>query len=115
MNSVEKIAKSLKRHGRDVTVDMVSYKKKCRAVVAPLRYKNKMYLEANVTMLGMRDTSRTLYIGPPDIDFTENWTSVTVDDGTFKYSVARADMIYCGNKPAFIWAVLFDRENSVKS
>ena len=54
MNSVEKIAKSLKRHGRDVTVDMVSYKKKCRAVVAPLRYKNKMYLEANVILHGQK-------------------------------------------------------------
>ncbi len=109
MNICGKIKAELERHGREISVSIEGNSSVCRAIITPLKYKNKMYLEENITLLGARDTSRSLYIGPAELDFTGDWASVTVGDGRFSYSVARADMIYCDDHPAFVRAVLYDR------
>lgn len=96
----------LKRHGRRVTVAQGGVEKPCHALVTPLRYKNKMYLDADVTDFGIMDNTRLLYIGPATPDFTKNWADTRVSIGEQKHFVTRADMIYWKNEPFYIWAVL---------
>lgn len=96
----------LKRHGQQVTVAIGDLQTDCFAFVTPLRYKNKMYLDADVTDFGITDNTRLLYIGPADPDFTNSWSNTVVTVGNKRHFVTRADMIYWGGKPFYIWAVL---------
>lgn len=96
----------ISKYGRDISVISGGVQTPCRAILTPLRYKNKMYLDADVSDFGAIDRTRILYIGPPDPDFTKTWESTTVLFGNQKFSVTRADMIYLGDSPLYIWAVL---------
>ncbi len=104
------IKNCLDKYGKTITVNISGRETLTKAVIMPLRYKNKMYLELDITELGVKDNSRMLYIGPADVDFTKNWDNVTVCDENYSYSVSRADMFYFGDEPAYIWAVLTDRK-----
>lgn len=108
MKPSERIRKSLARHGRDVTVKIMNDSFDCRAMILPLRYKNKQYLEADVTEFGIKDNSRSVYIGPvtPDFSGQNIWAETRVRTADRVYTVARADRIYFGNEPAYIWAIL---------
>ena len=109
MKRAELIKREIRKYGKTITVDISDEKMKGEAVILPLLYKNKMYLELDITELGLRDNSKMLYIGPYDIDFTKDWSNVTISDSEYSYSVSRADMIYIGNEPIYVWAVLSDR------
>ena len=96
----------LKKYGRDVKVTIGSSETNCHALVTPLRYKNKMYLDADVTDFGIMDNTRLLYIGPAVPDFTNDWANTCIHFEGKKHFVTRADMIYWSGKPFYIWAVL---------
>lgn len=94
------------KYGKDVMVQIGDVKTNCRAIINPLRYKNKMYLDADMSDFGAIDRTRFLYIGPPEPDFTKNWEGTTILSQGQKYSVTRADMLCLGDMPLYIWAVL---------
>lgn len=110
MNIDEKITQCLDRFGRNVRVKTGGTTVECCAVISPMRYKNKMYLDADVSEVGIKDNSRSLYVGPVEVDFTKNWNGTIIESNTDKYSVTRADMVYSGKQPAYVWAVLYKRE-----
>ena len=106
MKKVKILLACLEKFGRRVLVKTANAEQSCSALLMPLRYKNKMYLDADVTDFGIHDKSRTLYIGPPEPNFSNDWQSTVITADDKKYTVTRADMIYLGERPAYIWAVL---------
>ena len=77
-----------------------------KAIIQPMRYKNKMYLSMDRNELGFRDNECFLYIGPPVPDFcgAEHETIIKTEDRS--YGVSRADRISFGGEVVYIWAVL---------
>lgn len=77
-----------------------------KAFISPLRYKNKMYLYGVNTEIGYNSQGHYLYIGPPEIDLT------AAEDGSYircmgeKYRIDRAEKVYNGEKPFYIWAII---------
>ena len=72
----------------------------------PLRYKNKMYLNGINTQIGFNAQGHYLFIGPPDHDLTALSTRATLHIDGCSYLVDRAEKVYCGDKPYYIWAIV---------
>lgn len=78
-----------------------------RAVVQPLRYKNKMYLDGTFTKIGKNTGGYYLYIGPPDHDVAGLAASARLVDADGKrYSIDRGEKVWFGNEIFYIWAIL---------
>lgn len=77
-----------------------------RALIQPLRYKNKMYLDGSYTDIGKSSSGYYLYIGPSDHDITR------LDEGDYllsdnvRYVISRAEKCYLGETVTHIWAIL---------
>ena len=77
------------------------------AVIQPLRYKNKMYLEDKRLDLGVSDMGYYLYIGPPSHDLSElDPNNYIVRSDSHDYFITRAEKVYLGERVFYIWAVL---------
>ena len=63
----EKLQALIERYGRSVSLSMEDgwHSPQFRALIQPLRYKNKMYLEGVHTPIGIHDPGYYLYIGLP--------------------------------------------------
>ncbi len=96
----------IKEFGRDVEITFGEVTQVTSAIISPMRYTNKMYLDADISEIGIMDKSRTLYIGPPETDFTDCPELTRIRCKNREYTVTRADMIYIGDAPAYVWAVL---------
>ncbi len=75
--------------------------------IQPLRYKNKIYLDGVYTVIGFDNQGKYLYIGPAEHDLTALDTSsgYIYADGA-KYTIDRAEKVYCGKSPVYIWAII---------
>lgn len=75
--------------------------------IQPLRYKNKMYLDGVYTVIGFDNQGKYLYIGPAKHDLTafDTANGHILCDGT-KYTVDRAEKVYCGKSPLYVWAII---------
>ena len=77
------------------------------AVIQPLRYKNKMYLEDKRLELGVSDMSYYLYLGPANHDLSElNTNDYLVRADSRDFFITRAEKVYLGKNVFYIWAVL---------
>lgn len=75
--------------------------------IQPLRYKNKMYLDGVYTVIGFDNQGKYLYIGPAKHDLTNlNTTTGYVFCDGVKYTVDRAEKVYYGKDPMYIWAII---------
>ena len=99
------VARWSARFGRALTVVDGNTKTPCRGFVQPLRYKNKTYLENEYLPGGLSLTGHYFYVGPPSprLDLLEN---PLIQDGENTYTVTRAECVYLGREPLYIWAVL---------
>ncbi len=106
MNLSEKIAAMFKSIGELVTVTIDETAQDVYAIIQPMRYKNKLYLEQERNELGFKDSECFLYLGPAEADFVskERYTWIKTDGRS--YNVSRADRIAIGGKTQYIWAVL---------
>ena len=101
-----RVKKLLDTYGRTVELCTDSEAKKFKALIQPLRYKNKMYLDGIYTQIGFNSQGHYLYIGPPDPDLT------VAEDGAFlfsdgiKYQIDRAERVYSGDEVFYIWAII---------
>lgn len=104
-----KVNKFLKAVGEKTTVSVSGEIFHISALIEPMRYKNKLYLEPERTQLGFKDSECFLYLGPaePDILGMESETVIMTADRCF--SVSRADRIVIGGKTQYIWAILTPR------
>lgn len=96
--------------GQNVTVKIKLndgyHEQQIKAIITPLRYKNKMYLEGILDKIGYIDERHYLYIGPARMNFKGMSldTSVKTDDG--KYTIKTAEPVWIGDKILYVWAVL---------
>ena len=92
--------------GRKVSFLDNGKEQKFKALIQPLRYKNKMYLDGIYTEIGFNSQGHYLYIGPPDPDLTAaSKNGYLVADGT-SYRVDRAEKVYNGKNVFYIWAII---------
>ncbi len=77
-----------------------------KALIQPLRYKNKMYLDGIYTEIGFNSQGHYLYIGPPEIDLTAADDSQFLKSDGVSYQIDRAEKVYSGEEPFYIWAVI---------
>lgn len=106
MNLSEKIAVMFQSIGEPITVTIDKTAHNVYAIIQPMRYKNKLYLEQERNELGFKDSECFLYLGPKEADFAgvERYTWIKTNDRS--YNVSRADRIAIGGKTQYIWAVL---------
>lgn len=100
------IGREIKRYGQRVLICKDGGETEICAIVTPLRYKNKMYLEGDVSSLGYVDQSHYLYIGSVEQDLTlfkGNFILRTQDGDCI---VKKSEKVYFKGKPLYIWAVL---------
>ena len=76
------------------------------AFIQPLRYKNKMYLGGVNTRIGFNREGRYLYLGPPEHDLTALPHGAWITCGDERYTIDRAEMVYIGDEPSHIWAII---------
>ncbi len=107
MNIEKSVNKLFDTCGQDVTLQISIYEYHAKAFVQIMRYKNKMYVDLPMGEPGILDDGCYLYIGKPEYDFSNDWGTVRVFFGGYKHKVKRAHMLYVGNKPVCVWAVLY--------
>lgn len=81
-----------------------------KALIQPLRYKNKMYLDGTYTDIGRHTSGHYLYIGPSNHDISKLDDSAYLVSGGVKYMITRAEKCYLGERVTHIWAILRDME-----
>ncbi len=92
--------------GRRITFRDEGKEQTIKALIQPLRYKNKMYLDGIYTEIGFNSQGHYLYIGPPDPDLTQaSENGYLVADGT-SYQIDRAERVYNGDNIFYIWAII---------
>ncbi len=105
----ETLTSMMERYGRTVSLSMPDgwHSPQFRAFIQPLRYKNKMYLEGSHTEIGLYDPGYYLYIGPAAHDLTRLAAGACVcAAGGEHYQIDRAERVFIGEKPLYIWAIL---------
>ena len=84
-----------------------------RAVIQPLRYKNKMYLEGERTQIGRHHPGYYLYIGPARHDLTKLSEGARIRAESGEYTIDRAEKCYLGDTVTHIWAILRSTEAQI--
>lgn len=104
------IRKLFQNFGCAVTIRAVStapYVSQSFGFLQPLRYKNKMYVDTQMTELGLDDDGRYVYIGLPDYLLTStaaNGRTIEMENQLF--SVIRAENVYHMGKALYVWAII---------
>ncbi len=94
------------RCGRPLSIVSSGTRTECYGFLQPLRYKNKMYLDNDYLPGGYAESGHFLYLGPPDIRLDRMTPGTQIAAGTESYTVKRAECVYWGGKPLYVWAVL---------
>ena len=101
------INRLLDRYGREATIRIEGKDYTDTALIQLMRYKNKIYVDLPIGPTGLRDNASYLYIGKPQYDFSDRWRNTRVFADGYEFVVKRADMVYCGQTPLYLWAVLY--------
>lgn len=107
MNFLILMHRFFEKHGQEMILDTFTEQHEIRAFIQVMRYKNKIYIDLPQGEIGRRDNGCFLYIGPPEHDFTDKIDATKIFFAGQKYRVRRAQRIYFGNRPLYIWAVLY--------
>ena len=104
------IKKLFKTFGCAVTVcsaNVAPYTAQSFGFLQPLRYKNKMYVDTQMTDLGLDDDGRYVYIGLPEPLLTSTADNGrTLEMGNQKFSVIRAENVFHQGKSLYVWAII---------
>lgn len=103
------LEKMLLNFGDSATVTVGKETVAVNALIRPMRYKNKLYIDMERTDLGFKDSECFLYLGPAVPDFCGSEEKTIISSLNKKYSVSRADRITLSGEPMYIWAVLTPR------
>ena len=103
------IRRIMERFGRQVKIclpDDGGESEAYGAFVQPLRYKNKMYLGGVNTRIGFNREGHYLYLGPPEHDLTALPRGAWIAHGDEKFTIDRAEVVFFGDEPSHIWAII---------
>lgn len=106
MSVKKRYERFLKKYGEKAVVLLSDEPNEVYALIQPMRYKNKLYIEKTRTALGFKDSECFLYLGPAYPDFSGLELQTTVKSRDKVYSVSRADIVTLGGEKIYIWAVL---------
>lgn len=108
MNCVEKDAQIIfDKHGIDMSLIDKSGEVKFKAFLQPLRYKNKIYIDGNVTELRYENTRRFLLISPVEVDVSgADGHESYLSDGKRVYSINHSELVSLGNRPSYRWSII---------
>ena len=77
-----------------------------KAIITPLRYKNKMYLEGIVDKIGYVDERHYLYIGPAIMNFKGMSLDTVIKTADQEYTIKTAEPVWLSNEILYVWAIL---------
>ena len=109
LNIEKSVERILKLAGEEYTVVCEGVESKVRAIIQPMRYKNKLYIEMPRGELGIKDTECFLYLGSPSVNFSGKEFDTIIVSNDRSYNVSRAEQIKMGDRTVYIWAVLSPR------
>ncbi len=92
--------------GENVNVSIEGNSTETKALIQPMRYKNKLYVESQRTELGFKDSACFLYLGPAELDFAGREADTFIETEKGIYNVSRADRISLKGITQYIWAIL---------
>lgn len=98
------VTNSISKLGGEVEISSRGQKVRARAIVEPLRYRNKIYIGGEYRSLGTLKRDRYLFIGTPDINLKEN--SSVIESVGGKYIVKRCETYFVQDRPIYVWAIL---------
>ena len=104
MSLIGAVSNSIAKFGGDVEVTQGGSTVKTRAIVEPIRYKNKIYIGGEQRSLGSLKRERYLYIGPPDVPLRANASVIESVGG--KYIVKRCETYFVQDRPVYVWAIM---------
>ncbi|MCR4924731.1 MAG: hypothetical protein K5917_00420 [Clostridiales bacterium] len=98
----------IKKYGREISVHTPDgwNSKNYKALIQPLRYKNKMYLEGVHTPIGVSHDGYYLYIGVPENDITKLPENSYLRCSDEYYKIDTAEKVFVADKNLYIWAIL---------
>ena len=104
MGILSAVGDTIKRYGSNVNILENGESTLARAVIEPLRYKNRVYVGGQYHIVGIKRTEKYLYIGPPEYTLTENLSVIEMNGS--KYIVKRCELYYVKDFPVYVWAIL---------
>ena len=104
MSLMGAVSNSIAKFGGDVEVTQGSSSVRTRAIVEPLRYRNKIYIGGEQRSLGSLNRERYLYIGQPDVPLHANASVIESVGG--KYIVKRCETYFVQDRPVYVWAIM---------
>ena len=113
MREKETVNRLLSRFGESVTIFEKDKSSKTFAVIQPLLYKNKMYIDGKSLDAGYFDGGHYLMIASADIGI-ENYRGALVGYKNSKYKFKRVEVISSSDVDLYIWAVLTPCAESVE-
>ena len=105
MREKETVNRMLSRFGESVTIREKDKITNVFAVIQPLLYKNKMYIDGKALDGGYYDGGRYLMIASADVGI-EDYRSAVVEYKNAGYKIKRVEVISSGDCDLYIWAVL---------
>lgn len=101
-----RIGGMIERYGRRVQIEENGVLKKTRAIIQPLRYKNKMYVSGSFLPPGFADGGHYLYLGNAwaRLDLLPADTLIRTDEES--YLLKRGEKVLLGDEILYIWAIL---------
>ena len=105
MREKETVSRLLGQFGERVIVREKSKVSKISAVIQPLLYKNKMYLDGKALAAGYFDGGHYLMIASADVGI-EDYRNTVVEYKNTSYKLKRVEVISSGDCDLYIWAVL---------
>lgn len=85
-----------------------------KAIIQPLRYKNKIYLSGVVTELGYDSVKKYLVLAPVGVGLegVDGVHKILTVDGE-KYFVDCAEKVYLNSQAYYCWAIIHKQEGEV--
>ncbi len=105
----EKARRMIDRYGSKIvlTDEINDVTVKGKAIIEPLRYKNKLYLQGRFTEIGRNKEDYYLYIGSPDMDISAvDGVFVRLECGEKSYLVYRTEEHRIGDENIYNWAII---------
>lgn len=109
MKIADKFNSFLEKAGEETNVVIGETGTRVCALIEPMRYKNKLYLEMPRDILGFTDKECFLYLGPASADFVGQESDTVIRTEGKAYNVTRADRMIVSGEVQYIWAVLTSR------
>lgn len=99
------VSKMLKRFGDSIEVSESGKVTGAFAVIQPLLYKNKMYLNGVNSSAGFYDGGHYLMIAPADLEISD-YRSARIMHRGISYRIKRVEIISSAGEDLYIWAVI---------